>query len=68
MLARLKKLFKRKPNYPVAVYVRGRLVHAGNATITTGVDKPFTVVFEEPLEKLLDNLIDPTFLDRATKQ
>lgn len=67
MLARIKNLFnKKRQPYPVEVYVKGKLVHAGNATISVSATEPFTVVFEDPLEKLLDDLVDPTFLERAT--
>ena len=50
----LSNIHGRKTNYPVEVYVRGQLVHAGNATITTSVTEPYTVTFDEQPMPLID--------------
>lgn len=45
----IRRVFKRiKQRHPVEVYVGGKLIHAGSATLKTSVDEPFTIVFEEP--------------------
>lgn len=60
-IAYLQDGLKKAPGkYPVELYVKGKLVHAGNATIKTSVTEPFTVVFDEAIDQLNTDLIrDP---------
>lgn len=52
-LAYLQDGLKQAPGkYPVELYVKGKLVHAGNATISSSTTKPFTVVFDDELAEL----------------
>lgn len=47
----IRRIFKRiKQRHPVEVYVGGKLVHAGSATIVVTHDEPFTVTFEQPFK------------------
>lgn len=47
----IRRLFKRiKQRHPIEVYYNGKLIHAGSATLTMGVEEPLKIVFKDPYE------------------
>lgn len=47
----IRRLFKRiKQRHPVEVYVGGKLIRAGSATIKVSLSEPCTITFEEPFK------------------